>query len=461
MIRRLIAASGIVLPLILLAWGPPEGLSAEGHKALSLALFAIPFFLAETIPVGLTGLILLLLFVLLGVVSPGVAFSGFTTPAFWLVFSAFLLGGGMLRTGLARRMAFVFIRALGNRFDRVLMGFCVLGFLLTFGVPSANARVALLIPIALEIGSAFGLELRSRGCAALVLATTMSAFFPGFAVLTANVPNLVHVAVVESVSGASLSYGQWAYLHLPVLGLVRVALIFLTIRIFLWPKEILTLQSGLRVAGSEGPLSLEERKMIGLLCVAVGLWVTDFLHGLKPAWVGLGAAVATLLPGIGVLKEKDMGRHLNLPFLIYLASIFGLGTTLAATGVSQWAGEIIFRVVPLAEMGDALQVAVLAVITLLLGILTTHPAIPAVLTPIVITYAAAEGLDVNRLLMAEILGFSISFFPYQTPPMVTAQGFGAFSGQQALRVQVPFAFLSLVVVIPLTILYWKAIAFLP
>lgn len=461
MFRRVIAVSGVLLPVALLAWGPPPGLSAEGHKALALALFAILFFVAEPIPVSLTGLLLLLLFVLFRVVPPQVAFSGFTAPALWLVFSAFLLGGGMLRTGLARRMAFSFLRALGSRFDRALMGFCLLGFLLTFGVPSANARVALLVPIALEIGSAFGLELGSRGSAALVLATAMSAFFPGFALITGNVPNLVHAAVIESVSGVTVSYGQWAYLHLPVLGVVRVLLIFLVVRIFLWPGETPVFRRDFHGDGPMPPLSAEERKMMVLLCVAVGLWVTDFLHGLKPAWVGLAVALAALMPRVGVLKERDMAQTANLPLLIYLGSVFGLGTTLAATGVSKWAGEFIFRWVPLADMGPAAQVAVLAGVTTLLAILTTHPAIPAVLTPIVIAYGVDRGLNVQVLLMAEIVGFSISFFPYQTPPMVAAQGFGAFTGGQALRVLLPFAVLSLALTVPLSILYWKAIGFLP
>ncbi|MEE8109626.1 MAG: SLC13 family permease [bacterium] len=460
MVRRLIAAAGIALPVLLLAFGKPEGLSPEGHKALALALFAIPFFVAEILPVSLTGLILLLLFVLFRVVPPRLAFSGFTAPAFWLVFSAFLLGGGMLRTGLARRTAFALIRALGDRFDRVLMGLCIVGFLLTFGVPSANARVALLIPIALEIGAAFGLKPMSRGSAALVLATAMSCFSPGFALITANVPNLVLVAVAESAAGISLSYGQWAYLHLPVLGIVRMILIFVTVRIFLWPKEIPVPQGDLLSESPVGPLSTEEWKMAGLFCIAVGLWATDFLHGLRPAWVGLGVAMVAMLPRVGVLKEKDMAQYINLPLLIYLGSIFGLGTTLAATGVGKWAGDYIFRWIPLAEMGDASQVAVLAGITTLLAILTTTPALPAVLTPIVIAYGLDQGLNVNLLLMAEVLGLSIAFFPYQTPPLVTAQGFRAFSGQQALRVLIPFALLSLAVTIPLTLLYWKAIGFL-
>ncbi len=461
MIRRLIAAIGVVLPLGLFAMSPPQGLGPEGLKALALAVFAISFFVTETIPLAWTGFILLLLFVLLGVVPSSVAFSGFTSSAFWLVFASFLLGGGMLRTGLARRMAFAFIRVLGNRYGRVVMGFCVLGFLLSFGVPSGNARVALLIPIALEIAAAFGLPLKSRGCAGLALAVAMSAFFPGFALLPSNVPNLVHAGVIESVGGPTISYGLWAALHLPVLGMARVAMIYVVIRLFLWPKEVPVLKGESLRAGDAGPLSRDEWKMITWIGIAIGLWMTDFIHGVKPVWVGLGAAMATLLPGVGVLEKKDVVRCVNLPLLVYLASILALGRVLAATGVSRWVGEYIIRVIPLAEMGSNEQVAVVALITLSLAILTTQPAVPAVLTPIIVAYAMDHGLDVTRLVMAQVLGIGICFFPYQTPPLVNAQGYGAFTGRQVLRVLIPFAVLSVILVIPLTILYWRFIGFLP
>ncbi len=171
--------------------------------------------------------------------------------------------------------------------------------------------------------------------------------------------------------------------------------------------------------------------------------------------------MATLLPGVGVLEKKDVVRCVNLPLLVYLASILALGRVLAATGVSRWVGEFIIRVTPLAEMGSNEQVAVVALITLSLAILTTQPAIPAVLTPIIVAYSMDHGLDVTRLVMAQVLGIGICFFPYQTPPMVNAQGYGAFTGRQVLRVLIPFAVLSVIGVIPLTILYWRWIEFLP
>ena len=430
MARLCIAFAGMILAAALLFMNPPEGLPPEGHRALALAVFVIPLFVVEIIPLSVAGLLLLLLFVLFRVVPPGVAFSGFTVPALWLVFSAFLLGGGMLRTGLARRAALTIIRMVGTSFSRVVLGLLIIGFLLNFFIPSGNARVALLLPIALEIVSAFGLELKTRGAASLVLVTVLSAFFPGFALLTSNVPSLVHLGVIESIGGMSVSYGQWAYLHLPVLGVARLGMIYLAVRLLVWPKEAPVLQK-------------------------------DFVHGVKPAWIGMAAALAALLPKVGILREKDLPQFANLPLLLYLGSAFGLGTVLAATEVSRWAGEWIFRWIPLTQMGAGIQVAVVALITVFLAILTTHPAIPAILTPIVIAYGTEQGLNVNVLLMAQVLGLGISFFPYQMPPLIAAQGFGAYTNKQALRVMVPFGMMSALLVIPLTILYWKLIGFIP
>jgi sodium-dependent dicarboxylate transporter 2/3/5 len=35
--------------------------------------------------------------------------------------------------------------------------------------------------------------------------------------------------------------------------------------------------------------------------LAIGLWATDWLHGISPAVIGLGVGLAATLPGVGVL----------------------------------------------------------------------------------------------------------------------------------------------------------------
>ena len=51
---------------------------------------------------------------LTGTLSPADALAGYADPLVWLVFCAFFMSRGILKTGLGRRIAFLFIRALGR-----------------------------------------------------------------------------------------------------------------------------------------------------------------------------------------------------------------------------------------------------------------------------------------------------------------------------------------------------------
>ena len=68
------------------------------------------------------------------------ALAGYADPVVWLVLAAFFMSRGMLKTGLGRRIAFIFIRAIGQR--SLGLGYALAGtelILATF-IPSTGAR---------------------------------------------------------------------------------------------------------------------------------------------------------------------------------------------------------------------------------------------------------------------------------------------------------------------------------
>mgnify|MGYP003346625559 CR=1 FL=1 len=48
-------------------------------------------------------------------------------------------------------------------------------------------------------------------------------------------------------------------------------------------------------------MSGEEKRLALILALALLLWMTDSLHGLRAGWVALAAGLACLLPRVGVL----------------------------------------------------------------------------------------------------------------------------------------------------------------
>src|SRR5581483_7688240 len=110
-----------------------------------------------------------------------------------------------------------------------------------------------------------------------------------------------------------VNWSMWAIAYLPcnlitVLACWRIAL-------WLYPPEVKHLPGGKNVLVDElkkmGPWSAEEKKCAVLVLIAVALWITDFLHHLNPALIGVGIGLCALLPGIGFLTTEDF-RKVNL-----------------------------------------------------------------------------------------------------------------------------------------------------
>jgi len=71
-----------------------------------------------------------------------------------------------------------------------------------------------------------------------------------------------------------------------------------------------------------GPWSNAEKKAALLLCAAILLWTTDFIHHVPPAMIALGAGLAALLPPVGILGAYEYYKHghLNLTYALLLGA---------------------------------------------------------------------------------------------------------------------------------------------
>ena len=106
-------------------------------------------------------------------------------------------------TGLSDRIVHSVADKLNGSYARLVLGVIVVGILLGFVMPSATARIALLIPIIIVMAEGFGFHSGSKGRTGLVLAAIFGTFFPTFSVLPNNVPNMV---LVGSWTGYNPSY---------------------------------------------------------------------------------------------------------------------------------------------------------------------------------------------------------------------------------------------------------------
>src|SRR5262249_23029156 len=137
------------------------------------------------------------------------------------------------------------------------------------------------------------------------------------------------------------------------------------------------------------PMSRDERKLAIVLALSLLLWVTDFLHHVSPAWVSLGAATACMLPGVNLVSVKAFNEKISSGALFSLGAVLGVGAVIQASGLGDAMARLLLSVVPLAPGQPASNFALLVGISTMLGLLTMHPSLPAIMAPLCAKIAEA------------------------------------------------------------------------
>src|SRR3989442_1792591 len=310
-------------------WFLPLGIDPRAQHALAIGAFMIVAWMVQVLDHGVTGILGCLLFWMVGLVKFDVGFSGFADTSAWFLFGAVCFGLMAGKSGLARRLAYLVMRAIGHSYPRLLLGLIVSNFLLTPIVPSGIARVVIMAAIAMGLVEAFGVGKGSNIARGMFIILVYQAtifdkmVIAGAAAITAR-------GAIEQFGGVSVLWSQWALAYLPCDIIVMI--VAWRLALWLYPPELATLPGGAdylrRESRAMGPWSSAEIRAALLMSLAVGLWLTDFLHHIPAPMIGLGVGLVAILPRIGVLDTEDI-RQINYLPIFFVAAALSLSNVLA------------------------------------------------------------------------------------------------------------------------------------
>ena len=157
------------------------------HLAVVLALLcaAILMFALNKPRMDAVALIMLTVLPFTGVITMGEALAGFSDPTIVLIAALFVLGDGLVRTGVARRLGDWLTATAGGNETRlvVLLMLVVAGLGATM---SSTAVTAIFIPVVLRIAQ--GADVSPSG---LMMPLSVAALISGMTTLVATTPNLI------------------------------------------------------------------------------------------------------------------------------------------------------------------------------------------------------------------------------------------------------------------------------
>ncbi|ENJ4023632.1 anion permease [Enterobacter hormaechei] len=386
------------------------------------------------------------------IAPPEVIFGGFASSAFWLVFSGFVLGVAIRKTGLADRAARALSAKLTDSWVLMVASVVLLSYALAFVMPSNMGRIALLMPIVAAMAKRAGIPDGSRAWFGLALAVGFGTFQLSATILPANVPNLVMSGAAEGSYGIHLNYVPYLLLHTPVLGILK-GLILIGLICWLFPGNPKPAKD---LAPSE-PMGRDEKRLAWLLAVVLTMWVTESWHGVGPAWTGLAASVVVMLPLIGFITGEEFSAGVNMRTCIYVAGILGLAITVTQTGIGSTVGEGLLHIMPLDADRPFTSFLALTGITTALNFIMSANGVPALYTTLAQSFSDATGFPLLSVIMIQVLGYSTPLLPYQASPIVVAMGLGKVPAKAGMLLCLALAIATYLVLLPLDYLWFSVL----
>ncbi|EAB2201261.1 citrate transporter [Salmonella enterica] len=386
------------------------------------------------------------------IAPPDKIFGGFASSAFWLVFSGFVLGIAIRKTGLADRAARALSAKLTDSWLLMVSSVVLLSYALAFVMPSNMGRIALLMPIVAAMAKRAGIADGTRAWYGLALAVGFGTFQLSATILPANVPNLVMSGAAEGSYGIHLNYVPYLLLHTPILAWLKGAVLIALI-CWLFPGAPCTP----REAEASAPMSRNEKRLAWMLTVVLTMWVTESWHGIGPAWTGLAAAVVTMLPRIGFISGDEFASGINIRACIYVAGILGLALTVTHTGIGNAVGETLLHVMPLDTQKPFTSFLALTGITTALNFIMTANGVPALYTTLAESFAAATGFPLLSVIMIQVLGYSTPILPYQASPIVVAMALGKVPAKAGMLLCLALAAVTYLVLLPLDYAWFRVL----
>ncbi|MEH7439958.1 DASS family sodium-coupled anion symporter [Neobacillus drentensis] len=320
----------------------PANQTDSARVMLAFLVLSVFYWTFEPIPIGLTAVILLVLMLVFHVVTTDVVYSGFASPAVFLIIGGMMLAKGVNDTTLTKRIAYLFLSKWGGTAKGLLASILIIPQIQSFFIPAAAVRATLMLPIATMSLDTIGEKAKGNLEKMILLAVAFGGTVSGTAVMTAAIGNILTVELLKEFVGIKITYIQWFTYTFPI-WLILIPVVWFTLlkRFPLTEQEkhFPHVKEELEHKLEElGKLNIQEKKCLAILLMIVALWFTESLHGLHPSVPALIGVVLMALPGIGCTKWDNLVK-INFDTVMLMGVTLSLGYAFNKSGAAKLVGD--------------------------------------------------------------------------------------------------------------------------
>lgn len=437
------------MAFILVMLIPMSGLSYPGHAAIALLVLAIILWATEAYHLAVTSIVIMFLQPLLGITSFQDAAIGFASPIIFLMIGGFIMAEAIRKSGLAQRLTYSLLSKLGTTPDRSI-------FVAVFSTGILSAWIenvvafAMLLPIIKEIVPLMGAENPGQGksnfAKAMILGASYGSLAGGFGTEIGTAPNLMAAAYTH------LPFANWMVFGFPLAIIMMLIIWKLLGRVF--KPEVKGVVGGMDTINNKlaglGPITRIEKISLVILLFTIGLWVTGGLTHIDSYSVALIGAF--LFFAFGVIRWEDAQRGVDWGLIVFFGGALSLGAALLNTGAANY---LVHDIVSM--LGPDPSTLLIMVILMIIGVVITQVmsniALSAILVPLSVTLAQAQGQPIGIYAVPVAIACSLSFmFPMADPTVAMAYGSGYVNIKEIFKAGLPLVVIGIILTIIVLVL---------
>ncbi|RYD02006.1 hypothetical protein N752_26500 [Desulforamulus aquiferis] len=306
-------------------------------------------------------------------------------------------------------------------------------------------------PIAIGICQALDLPAKSRAASGVMITAFFAVTNPAFSYLTGGSHIIMASGLVAKVAGETISWSQYAYYNWLIFTLwsfISLAIVLLMLK----PEKEIQAKELINQRYKElGPVTVDEKKVAGLMGVILIALVTDKIHNVDAAWIFMTIAAICFLPKIDLMNNEKLGK-VKLGMIFFITGTMAIGSAAVASGAGSWLAKTLFPYLTGSELYTILAVWFFGV---MMNFVLTPLAAAASFTVPIAEMAISSGINPVPIVYALLQGLDQYLFPYEYALLMFIYGFGYISLKNMIKVLAIRIILSAVFLALIAYPYWK------